>query len=65
MSEVDPDWLDRQQLTKIRGFLLYVACTYRHITPFLKGLHLTIDGGQPMRDVEGWKRTERDLTLEL
>ena len=27
----------------IRGFLIYVARTFKWMTPYLKGLHMTID----------------------
>ena len=31
-------------------FLIYVAMTFKWITPYLKGLHLTIDGWREGRD---------------
>jgi hypothetical protein len=36
--------LPRQRLLEIRGFLNYVVRTYPWMNPYLKGLHLTIDG---------------------
>ena len=42
------------RLQQIRGFLIYVARTYRWLTPYIKGLHLTIDGWRKNRDKEGW-----------
>lgn len=47
--------LDRKNLEKIRGFLVHVQQTYPALTPYLKGLHLTIDSWRPGRDEEGWK----------
>jgi hypothetical protein len=38
-----------------RGFLIHVQHTYPAITPYLKGVHLTIDGWREGRDSEGWK----------
>lgn len=48
---------------QIQGFLIYVAQMYEWTTPYLKGLHLTIDLWQPNRDAEtGWglKHLKRD-----
>jgi hypothetical protein len=38
-----------------RGFLVYVV---RSMRPYLKGLHLTMDGWRPGRDDKGWKDAE-------
>ena len=46
----------RKRLECIRGYLVYVARTYRWMTPYLKGVHLTIDGWRHDRDREGWKK---------
>ena len=34
----------------IRGFLIYVARTFKWITSYLKFLHMTIDGWREGRD---------------
>ncbi len=47
--------MDRGRLEEIRGFLIYTARTYRWMNPYLKGLHLTIDGWRPDRDVDGYR----------
>ena len=47
--------VDRKRLEQIRGFLIYVSRTYPWMPPYLKGLHLTIDGWRPGRDAEGFK----------
>jgi len=49
---------------------VHLQCTYPCITPFLKGMHLTIDSWRPGRDLEGWKSgptpfvTDEDMALE-
>lgn len=47
--------LQHKPLEKTRGFLVYVCRTYPTITPYLKGLHLTLDSWRPNRDQFGWK----------
>jgi len=47
--------LDHKSLERDRGFLIHVQHTYPAITPYLKGVHLTIDGWREGRDSEGWK----------
>ena len=44
-----------QRLLEIRGFLNYVVRTYPWMNPYLKGLHLTIDGWRSGRTLEGWR----------
>ena len=48
--------IDYKKLESIRGFLLYVARSYIHMTPYMKGFHLTLDGWRDDRDAEGWKQ---------
>ena len=40
---------------KYRGYLIHISATYDAIVPYLKGLHLTLDGWREGRDDEGWK----------
>eukprot|EP00980_Cylindrotheca_fusiformis_P026387 scaffold16048_cov85-Cylindrotheca_fusiformis.AAC.1 len=47
--------LDFKQLEKKRGFLIYVTRTYPSMVPYLKGIHLTLDGWRRFRDEDGWK----------
>jgi len=47
--------LEHKPLEKARGFLVYLSRTYPTITPFLKGIHLTLDSWRPGRDTDGWK----------
>jgi hypothetical protein len=49
------DDLNMKELESIRGVLVYLQRTYPSITPYLKGLHLTIDSWRPNRDADGWK----------
>ena len=48
--------LDTQSLLSDRVFLIYITRTYDVLTPYLKGIHLTLDGWRPDRDVDGWKQ---------
>ena len=48
-----------KRLEQICGFLCHLAMTYENITPFLKGLHLTLASFLPQRDSEGWKMSDR------
>jgi hypothetical protein len=47
--------LNHKDLEQKRGFLVHLQRTYPGITPFLKGIHLTLDSWRPGRNVEGWK----------
>jgi len=40
---------------KYRGYLIHISATYSAMVPYLKGLHLTLDGWREGRDDEGWK----------
>lgn len=55
MLSENPTSLSRKRLEQIRGFLNYVVQTYKPMTPYLNGLHMTIDGWRTNRDSEGWK----------
>jgi hypothetical protein len=55
MEEAGARGLPRQRLLEIRGFLNYVVRTYPWLNPYLKGLHLTIDGWREGREGGGWK----------
>jgi hypothetical protein len=47
--------LPQQRLLEIRGFLNYVVRTYPWMNPYLKGLHLAIDGLGEEQEEGGWK----------
>jgi len=51
--------LDFKDLEKGRGFLVYLSRTYPAITPFLKGIHLTLDSWREGRDDDGWKLSKK------
>ena len=55
MVKKNPLALDRHRLEQMRGFLNYVCQTYKNMTPYLTGLHMTIDSWRPNRDEEGWR----------
>ena len=44
----------------IRGFLVYVSRTYKWMVPYLKGIHLTIDGWRPDQDHDGYRMARDD-----
>jgi len=54
--------LEHKALERDRGFLVYVARTFRPLRPYLKGIHLTLDSWRKGRDEHGWKdRDYEDL----
>ena len=56
--------LDHKKLLSCRGFLIYVARTYRPFRPYLRGLHKTIDAWRPGRDKDRWKLTQTMLQIQ-
>ena len=46
--------VDHKQLERTRGFFIHLQRTYPVIAPFLKGMHLTLDGWRGHRDDEMW-----------
>ena len=64
LSDVDKDTMvgatcqspiNHKRLESARGFLVYVANTFKAMVPYLKGIHLTLDSWRDHRDQEGWK----------
>jgi hypothetical protein len=47
--------LEHAELERIRGFLVYVTRTYKALTPYLKGVHLTLDSWRGNRNDDGWR----------
>jgi hypothetical protein len=47
--------MDHDELERIRGFLVYVARTYKALMPYLKGVHLTLDSWRGNRNDDGWR----------
>ena len=52
--------LNRKDLERDRGFLVHISMAYPTFTPYLKGLHLTLEMWRPDRDPEGWKLPKND-----
>jgi hypothetical protein len=46
--------LEHKNLERIRGFFIHMQRTYPVFTPFLKGMHLTLDGWHDHKDEESW-----------
>ncbi|KAL7571471.1 hypothetical protein ACA910_019223 [Epithemia clementina (nom. ined.)] len=44
------DQIDRKALEHTRGYLVYVTLTYGSMTPYLKGIHLTLESWRLDRD---------------
>ena len=49
------DRVPHKILERIRGLLIYVARTFNWMTPYRKGLHLTIDGWREGHDKDFYK----------
>jgi hypothetical protein len=58
---MDSEWVEHKALEIIRGFLVYVARTYRSLTPFLMGLHMSIDDWRSGREEDGWRLREAEV----
>ena len=61
LEEGEP--LNFKELERMRGFLIYVSRTYTAMTPYLKGLHQTIDSWRPFTREDGWKMSRREIDL--
>eukprot|EP00978_Attheya_sp_CCMP212_P038206 scaffold187156_cov49-Attheya_sp.AAC.1 len=51
--------LNYKKLEQDVGFLCHLSMTYDRITPYLKGIYLTLSDHLPKRDEEGWKKTDK------
>jgi hypothetical protein len=47
--------IDFKILESYKGFLIYISRTYPSITPYLKGIYITLDSWRPWRDEKAWK----------
>ena len=56
--------LDFKELEHTRGFFVHLQRLYPVLTPFLKGMHLTLDGWRINRDDQMWK-LPRDEWVDL
>jgi hypothetical protein len=55
------EWVDHKVLARISGVLVYVARSYRPLTPFIMGWCMSIDGWRSGRDEEGWRLREAEV----
>jgi hypothetical protein len=61
----ESEMVDHKVLESTRGFLVYVARTYKPMDPFILGFHLTIDSWRPGRDEEGWRLRQAEVEASL
>jgi hypothetical protein len=57
--------IEFKQLEKFRGVLVYISRTYPSFTPYLKGIHLTLDSWRPWRKADGWKMSHSEIQARL
>jgi hypothetical protein len=57
----DPRGIEHKTLESYRGTLNYISRTYPVITPYLKGIHLTLDSWRPWRAEDAWKLSLREI----
>jgi hypothetical protein len=55
MVSVDSKRLNRKRLEQIWGFVVHAVQTYLRMTPYLIGLHMTINDWKPNHDEEVWR----------
>jgi hypothetical protein len=61
----ESNMIDHKVLESYRGFLVYISRTYPAITPYLKGIHLTLDSWRPWRSEDSWKMTMSEIRTAL
>jgi hypothetical protein len=61
----ESDMTNHNMLERTRGFLVYVARTYKTMAPFLLGFHLTFDSWRPGRNEEGWQLRQAEVEASL
>ena len=52
---------NHNKLDQVQGLLVYVSRTYPSMTPYLKGIYLTLDQFRGGRYEDIWNRTESEL----
>ena len=57
--------IDRKELERIRGFLVYVSLTFQSMVPYLKGIHLTLESWRPDRNEDGWRLPPKEREAVL
>lgn len=53
-------FVNHAELSLDRGFLVYLCQAYPAMTPYLKGIHLTLETWRGGRNEEGWKLPPKD-----
>jgi hypothetical protein len=61
LGEDSAGGINHKQLESRRGFLVYVAQAYPSLVPYLKGIHITLDGLISGRNQEGWEMSRADI----
>jgi hypothetical protein len=61
----ESEMLYHKVLERTRGFLVYVARTYKPMAPFILVFHLTIDSWRPGCDEEGWQLQQAEVEASL
>jgi hypothetical protein len=62
---LESDLVEHKMLESYRGFLVYISRTYPSITPYLKGIHLTLDSWRPWRSEDAWKMSLSEIKAAL
>ena len=57
--------MNYKELQSDRGLLNHVFDKYISCSPFMKGMHLTLDSWNPHWDPEGWKQDQYGLDIDL
>jgi hypothetical protein len=57
--------LVRKPMLSGRGFLVHLSRTYPSLTPFMKGVHHTIESWRVGRNEDGWKFSQDDWRMFL
>eukprot|EP00980_Cylindrotheca_fusiformis_P012245 scaffold2984_cov80-Cylindrotheca_fusiformis.AAC.3 len=60
-----PSGMQYKPLERDRGFLVHLSTTFKTMTPYLKGIHLTIDSWRANRDPAGWKMSPKEWGIFL
>ncbi len=54
-------FVNHKTLESYRGFLIYISRTYPALTPYLKGIHLTLGSCRPWRSDDAWKMSMSEI----
>lgn len=60
-EEEEEDWVvNRKELERDTGFMIHVCLTFENFKPYLKGFYNTLNGWRWDRDLDGWKKSNKD-----